>query len=259
LETAWALFEQAGDQRNACLVRSDIGVAYADLGEGARAAELLREEVAAADRLGLAQNAAISRRELARVLGWQGEHAEAERMVRQAVTTLGARGESREQAIAIAILAEILLSSGRLDEAAVEAERSAGILTMAPAARALALALLARARLGCKQVKEASVVAHEAYYGALESLGAMGEGETVVRLVYAECLLAGQDIEAAHLVLLRARERLLARAAALGARGDRRDFCANVPHNVQTLHLADSVLGPARGAVSDARVRREAK
>jgi tetratricopeptide (TPR) repeat protein len=259
LETAWMLFEQAGDQRNACSVRAEIGVAYADLGDLPRAAELLREELAVTERMGLPEIAAIDRRELARVLGWQRESAEAERLAREAVATLNARGESREKAVAASYLAEILLCTGRLDEAAAEAERAAAVLVAAPAARAYALALLARARLGRGQIKEASVVAHEAYYGALESLGAMGESETVVRLTYATCLLASEDIEAARLVLLRARERLLTRAAALGPRGDRHAFCGNVPHNAETLRLADSVLGPVRGAVSQDRARREAK
>ena len=259
LETAWALFEQVGDQRDACAVRAEIGAAYADLGESGRATDLLREVIVAADRLGLPEIAAIGRRELSRVLGWQGESAEAEHVARQAIATLGTRGDSREMAVAASYLAEILLNAGRFDEAAAEAERAAGILVMAPAARAFALAVLARARLARGEVKEASVVAHEAYYGALESLGAMGEGETVVRLAYAACLLAGQDIEAARLVLLRARERLHARALALGARGDRQAFCANVPHNRETLRLADEVLGPARAAVTDAPARREAK
>jgi tetratricopeptide (TPR) repeat protein len=259
LETAWALFEQAGDQRNACSVRAEIGAAYADLGDVERASGLLREEVAAADRLGLPENAAIGRRELARVLGWQRESAEAERLARQAVAALDARGESREKAVSVSYLAEILLAAGRFGEAAAEAERAAAMLVPAPAARAHALALLARARLGRGQVKEASLVAHEAYYGALESLGAMGESETVVRLAYAACLLASEDIEAARSVLLRARERLHARAAGLGPRGDRHAFCANVPNNAETLRLADSVLGPVRAVVSDARARREAK
>ncbi|MBN2574181.1 MAG: protein kinase [Deltaproteobacteria bacterium] len=259
LETAWALFEQAGDQRNACSTRSEIGAVYAELGETVRAAELLREVVVVADRLGMIENAAIGRRELGRVLGWRGESAEAERLVRQAALTLGTRGESREQAVAGSYLAEVLLAMGRFDEAAAEAERAAAILVTAPAARALALALLARARLGRGEVQAASVVAHEAYYGALESLGAMGESETVVRLSYAACLLAGQDIEAARLVLLRARERLAARAQALGPRGERHAFLANVPHNAETLHLAESVLGPARAQVGAGAARREAK
>jgi len=180
-------------------------------------------------------------------------------LARQAVAILETRGDSREQGVAIAILAEILIAAGRFDEAATEAERAATILSMAPASRALALALLARARLGLGRVKEASLVAHEAYYGALESLGSMGEGETMVRLAYAACLLASHDIEACRTVLLRARERLHARAGALGPRGDWEAFCSNVPHNVETLRLADKVLGPARGAVADMHLRREAK
>jgi len=144
-----------------------------------------------------------------------------------------------------------MVSLGRFDEAATQAERAASSLSSAPAERALALALLARARLGRGKIHEASVAAHEAYYGALESLGGMGECETVVRLAYAECLLAARDLEAAHLVLLRARERLHVRAAGLGPRCDRNAFCTGVPYNCETLRLAEANLGPARGAVGE--------
>ena len=259
LETAWALFEQAGDQRNACAVRSSIASAYADLGDTGRAIELLREVVANADRLGLPESAAIGRRDLARVLGWRGESAEAERLVRQAIVTLGARGESREQGLAMCYLAEIVLSMGRFEDAATQAERAAAGLSAAPAERALALALLARARLGRGSIHEASVAAHEAYYGALESLGTIGECETVVRLAYAECLLAARDLEAAHLVLLRARERLHLRAAGLGPRCDRNAFCSNVPYNCETLRLAAANLGAVRGALHEGEAQRGLK
>ncbi len=259
LETAWASFEQAGDQRNAIAVRSSIGTVYADLGDTGRAVELLREVVASADRLGLPEIAAIGRRDLARVLGWRRETAEAERLVRQAMAILGARGESREEGLAAGYLAEILLSVGRCDEAAVQAERAAAILTMAPAERAFALAVLARARLGRGLVAQASVFAHEAYYGALESLGMMGESETVVFLAYGECLLAARDLEAAHKVLARARERLLLRSGKLGPRGNQAAFRAQVPHNAEILRLADINLGPVRATADDDQALRAAK
>jgi len=249
LESAWALFEQAGDLRNACAVRSNIGAVYADLGDSERAVGLLREVVAGAEKLGLSEVAALGRRDLSRVLGWRGESGEAERLARLAIATLGVRGESRAEGVAISYLAEIMSLVGRFDEAALQAERAAAMLGRAPAERALALALLARARLGRGLVHEASVVAHEAYYGALQSMGAMGECETVVCLAYAECLLAGQDIEAGRQVLLRARQRLHERAASLGPRADRDAFCGRVPHNAEILRLADQELGPARGAV----------
>ncbi len=259
LETAWALFEQAGDQRNACAVRSGIASVYADLGDTGRAVELLREVVAHADRLGLPEIAAIGRRDLSRVLGWRGESVEAERLARLAIATLGARGDSREQGLARCYLAETMLSVGRFEEAAAQAELAAAGLSAAPAERGLALAMLARARLGRGTVHEASVAAHEAYYGALESLGSMGECETVVRLAYAECLLAAGDLEAAHLVLLRARERLHVRAASLGPRCDRTAFTTNVPYNCETLRLAEANLGPVRGAVGEDQGQRGTK
>lgn len=258
LESAWALFEQAGDHRNACAIRSSIGAVYADLGDLPRAVEILREVVSGAEQLSLPEIAAIGRRDLSRVLGWLGEPVEAERLAKAAIATLGARGESRQEGIAASYLAEILVSVGRHDEAAAQAERAAGMLGRAPAERALALALLARARLGRGRVGEASIVAHEAYYGALESMGAMGECETVVRLAYAECLLAAQDLEAARQVLARARERLQLRARALGPRGDRDAFCKRVPHNALILRLADEQLGAEPGDASAANLRKTA-
>jgi thioredoxin-like negative regulator of GroEL len=203
----------------------------------------------------LPEVAAVGRRDLARVLGWRRESEEAEQLIRQAMAILGVRGDSREAGLALCYLAEILLSVGRCEDAAAEAERAAAMLATAPAERAAAFAILARARLGRGRVHEASVVAHEAYYGALESLGAMGECETVVRLAYAECLLAAGDIEAAREVLLRARERLHVRATQLGAKADRERFCQQVPYNCETLRLADATLGPARAAVSDGWAR----
>jgi tetratricopeptide (TPR) repeat protein len=215
--------------------------------------------VAGAEKLGLPEVAAIGRRDLSRALGWRGESVEAERLAKQAIATLGARGESREEGMAASYLAEILLSIGRYDEAAAQAERAVVMLGRAPAERASAQGLLARAHLGRGKVQEASVVAHEAYYGALEAMGAMGESETVVRLAYAECLLAARDIEAARQVLLRARERLHQRAASFGPRADRETFYKVVPHNAQILRLADEQLGPVVGAVSDQPARRSAK
>jgi hypothetical protein len=190
---------------------------------------------------------------------FRGESVEAERLARQAVASLGARAESREQGLATCYLAEIMLSLGRFEEAATQAERAATSLAAAPTERALALALLARARLGRGKVHDASVAAHEAYYSALESLGGMGECETVVRLAYAECLLAARDLEAAHLVLLRARERLHVRAAALGPRCDRNAFCTGVPYNGETLRLAEAHLGPVRGAIGEGQAQRSTK
>jgi predicted ATPase len=68
LDSSRELFEQAGDHRNACAVRSRIGAVYADLGDSARAVETWREMVAGAERLGLPEMAAMGRRDLARVL-----------------------------------------------------------------------------------------------------------------------------------------------------------------------------------------------
>jgi tetratricopeptide (TPR) repeat protein len=246
LETAFALFEQAGDHRHACTVRSGIGAIYANLGDLDRSVELLREVITCAERLALAEIVANGQRELARVLGWRNEFTEAEQLARMAIVTFAARGGSQEQGMAMLTLAEILIAMSRSADAAIEAEGAMAALAGAPAGRSVALALLARARLRSGQREEASQLAHSAYYGALEAFGTMGDGETIVRLVYAECLLACSDVESARLILGRGREFLLARAATLGSRASRDNFLERVPHNAEILRLADANLGPAR-------------
>jgi thioredoxin-like negative regulator of GroEL len=196
--------------------------------------------------LALAEIVANGQYELARVLGWKKEFAEAERLARLAMGTFTARGGAQDQGMATLTLAEILIEMSRPEAAAIEAERAVAALTGAPAGRSVAMAILARARLRSGQREEASQRAHSAYYGALEGFGTMGDGETMVRLVYAECLLACSDVESARQILARGRELLLARAAALGARASRENFLERVPHNAEILHLAEATLGPAR-------------
>jgi thioredoxin-like negative regulator of GroEL len=83
----------------------------------------------------------------------------------------------------------------------------------------------------------------------------MGESETTVRLAYAECLLAAHDIEAAQQVLERARDRILGRAGRLGPRANHAAFCSQVPHNAETLRLAEANLGPARAVGGEPQIR----
>ena len=53
LESALQAFEQAGDLRNACAVRTNLGYLYCELGDFQRAEAALRQALAASDRMGL--------------------------------------------------------------------------------------------------------------------------------------------------------------------------------------------------------------
>jgi eukaryotic-like serine/threonine-protein kinase len=96
----------------------------------------------------------------------------------------------------------------------------------------LAQVLLAQARPA-----EALAAAQEAVR-LLEVLGGIDEGESLVRLSYAEALAANAQPEAAARALKEARDRLLARAAPIADPAVRRSFLESVPDNARTLELA---------------------
>lgn len=247
LESAWALFEQAGDHRHACTTRSCIGALYADLGELDRSVEILREVVSFAEKLALSEIVALGRRDLARVLGWRKDFVEAERLARSALEFLAVRGGARDHGVAALVLSEILIGMARFEEAGALAEKAGAALLGNVVLRSMAMALFARARLRAGHPEQASHIAHAAYYGALESLGSRGGGDALVRLVYAECLLASNDIESARQVLHRAREALNHRANSLGQRANRDLFLSRVPYHAEIIRLADGQLPPAPG------------
>ena len=247
LEAAWALFEQAGDHRHACTVRSFIGALYADLGELDRSIEILREVVAFAEKLALSEIVALGRRDLARVLGWRKDFVEAERLARSSMEFLAIRGGARDHGIAALVLSEILIGMARFEEAGSLAEKAGAALVGNAVSRSMAMALFARARLRAGHPEQASHIAHTAYYGALESLGSRADCGALVRLVYAECLLASNDIESARQVLHRAREALNLRANNLGPRANRDSFLSRVPHHAEIIRLADGSSPPGAG------------
>jgi tetratricopeptide (TPR) repeat protein len=82
LEAALVSFEQAGDMRNSCIVRSNLGYLYGELGDFVRAEAAMRHALAAADRMGLREVSAAVQHNLGRVLGWRGQTSEAGRLER---------------------------------------------------------------------------------------------------------------------------------------------------------------------------------
>jgi tRNA A-37 threonylcarbamoyl transferase component Bud32/tetratricopeptide (TPR) repeat protein len=68
LEAALSAFEQAGDLRNTCAVRANLGHVYCELGDLDRAEAALRHALAAADRMGLHDLSTAMLRNLERVL-----------------------------------------------------------------------------------------------------------------------------------------------------------------------------------------------
>src|SRR5262249_36778805 len=88
-------FERAGDHRNACLFRGRIGFSLLVIGKAAAAEQVLREVVAAADRMGLQNVAATARHNLGLTLSRLGRFDEARRVEMAARDAFRASGNRR--------------------------------------------------------------------------------------------------------------------------------------------------------------------
>jgi eukaryotic-like serine/threonine-protein kinase len=236
LEAALQAFEQAGDVRNACTVRTNLGYVYCELGDFQRAEAALRQALLASERMGLHEVSAGVLHNLGRVLGFGKEVGEAERLERAAVEAFCRQGERRLEGAARIYLADILTTAGDLEGAAREAGAAVETLAVAPSLQVAALAALARARLAAGDVGDGLAAARHAHE-ALERLGEIEEGESAVRWTYAEALRAAGDEEAANAALLVARQRLLAHAERIADLGWRQRFLNEVPINAKILSL----------------------
>ncbi|WP_437737701.1 serine/threonine-protein kinase [Sorangium sp. So ce1335] len=247
LEAALAAFEQAGDRRSACVIGSNLGFIYAELGELGAAESVLRAALEAADRLGLRELATVAMHNLGHVLGQLGKLDEAQRVERRAVEAFQQRGDLRMEGVARTYLAKIALLSGDAATAEREALAAEAALHVAPRLRAPAVAVRARALLAAGEVA-AALGAARAAFGELAALGSLEEGESLVRLAYAEALAASGAHGEAAAVLAEARESLRARADRIADPRRRERFLTAVPENARIVRGALATDDGGEGA-----------
>jgi tetratricopeptide (TPR) repeat protein len=232
-----ALYDQACDARNACSAWINVGFALAELGAYLEAEHALLESLALARRLGLQNLVTLAQSNLGRVLGRLGKLEEARRVLTEALEAFQKQGDRRLGGATVAYLGEVLARSGELADAEHALSVAVSVLEVAPPLRAEALALQAQLLLSAGRIDEAVAPAREAMT-LLTSLGQLEEGESLVRLVYAEVMdAAGRPDEAASALQL-AKERLVDRAATIGEPRWRRCFLEDVPEHARTLALA---------------------
>jgi tetratricopeptide (TPR) repeat protein len=239
LDTALEAFEQAGDLRNACTIRCNMGYLYCELGDFERAELALRHALSAADRMGLRDLSAAILHNLGRVLGLRGNLDEARRLERDAVDSFVEQGEQRLEGVARTYLAEILVAAGDFEVARGEAERAVDLLRVAPSLRVAALGAVARALLGLGLTDQAMAMAREAV-AELGELGEIEEGEAAVRLAFIECLDKSGAVDEARTAQIAAREWLVARAGRISEPSWRTRFLNQVPTNAKILASEDA-------------------
>lgn len=242
MEHALASYERAGDTRQTCLERGNLGYGLAQVGQLAEAATELRAALEAAGRMGLAVVAAAAGQNLGLVLGRLGNLEEARAVETRAALASAAQGDRRQEAGARVYLGTILALAGDLEAAERETRRGVELLTaVAPPLVPFGLATLARVLVSRGRPAEALEAAARAHRLANEA--PVEEGEALIQLAYAEALDATGDRQAARAALREAHARLRLRASKISSPARRRTFLDNVPEHSRTLELARTWLG----------------
>jgi tetratricopeptide (TPR) repeat protein len=242
LEAAVVGFADAGDARNACLQRANIGNAYMQLGAYARAKGLLREALAVGEPMRLGFIAPV-RANLGFVLARLGDVEQALEIERAALDQCIAESYRRFELASRIYLAVILSLRDDLDGAEAELRTAVeGSQSFAPI-RAYALANLADILLAQGRPEEARAAAEEAT-ALLRQLEGVEEGESLIRLTHALALEATGDAEGAAASVAEARRRLLERADRINDARLRRSFLDHIPENARTLVLAAQYKNP---------------
>jgi tetratricopeptide (TPR) repeat protein len=244
-EASLSALEAGEDHREACAARSNLGVIFTELGDYESAEEVLREALAVTERLHLGELGPGVLSNLGHALAYRGRLDEARACEARAVAEFHRLGDPRMEGVSRTYLAKIALLAGDAALAEAEARAAADLLQVAPPVRAPALAILARALLAQSRPAEALTAAREGQ-AALDALGELEEGESLVRLVHAEALAAAGREAEARSALLAARSRLLLRADRITALAWRERFLMAVPENARTLALSGQVGGDPR-------------
>ena len=230
------LHDAAGDLRSACMARTWVAYAFVELGALESAVGVLHEAIEGAKRLGATIATAAAFHNLGNVRLRQGRLSDAIAHEMVAVEAFAANGDRRMESRSRLYVARSHAAARSFEAAEQEALRALEVAGTAPD-RALAWATLAQVALSSGDAAAAVEKARPAVE-LLAQLGALEEGESLLRLVYAEALHESGDTEGARAAIREARDQLHGRAAKIGSPEWRHRFITDVPENARTLALA---------------------
>ena len=237
-------FDALGDLRNACLQRVNLADAYVQVGHYGEAASVSRDAIAEGMQLRLELTVAHAKANLARALGELGQVSEAIAFGSECVASVQGAQDRRTEASARGFIARNLMKAGELESAESAARDALAVAEVPAPTHALNLGILAEVLLARRQVPAALAAAEEGF-GLLATLGAIDDGEAIVRLVYAEALLENGQRELGARSLDDARTRLLKKAETMASPHWRALFLTRVPENARTILLAKNVCDSA--------------
>jgi hypothetical protein len=242
---AHAGFQATGDLRNAAIEAGNIGCAQVRLGALSEAERVLRAVLVDTDRLGLAVARASALQDLGLAVALQGRFAEGIAIEEEAGALARYSGLRSYQLSSRFYLARIALMSGDVERAERESRAQLGEADALGSHRAHALTVLSAAAAARDRRAEALAAAVEAME-ILAAEGAIEEGESLIRLAYAEALHAVGDARA-RAAFAAARQSVLERADRIADPELRRSFLERVPENARTLALSSELTHGAAG------------
>jgi tetratricopeptide (TPR) repeat protein len=241
-------FTSAGDVRNACQERSELGAVWLHMGVFDEAERALRESLQIAEPMKLhvvgASHAYLG------LLALRRRDAEAaERSLSEALSWGVERGDRRVEAIArihlSTVLEQTLGHSPALEQLAAAREAAERL----PAQRAHAEGAEAAILLRVGE-KDAAAERAEIAVRILDDHGGAGEAEALIRLTHALALRAVGDLEDARLRIRDARSRLVGLAERISVPRHRRSFL-ELPENRRILRLAREWVDGLRTSTHD--------
>jgi ATP/maltotriose-dependent transcriptional regulator MalT len=187
--------------------------------------------------MGLAGVTASVRHCAAMLVARQGDITGALERANSAIEAFVAQGDRRMEAAARLYRAVFLARSGDFEVAEREATIALEGGGAASPLGAYAYAVLGRIHLDGNRIDRAEAPAREAMR-LLDDLGGVEEGESYLRLTFAETRIALGDRDGAREALATARVRILERAAMIRDPAWKTFFLERVPENARTMELS---------------------
>jgi serine/threonine protein kinase/tetratricopeptide (TPR) repeat protein len=231
-------FENAGLLRYAAAALANAGDACKELGCYERAMTYLEQATTVAERTGAEYTAWGARQNLVLVLGRLGRVQQAVDLASASASFFATRGDRRCEAYCRIYAARVLGMQGEWTQAGAEAQLAADRAAKHPPLLAFSLAAVSETLLALGKPADALAAARRAYE-FLISLGSVDEGESLIRIAYAEALSANGHLTEAGAATRTAAERLHARAQAIGDPELRASFLERVSENARTMALAE--------------------
>ena len=180
-------FQRLGDRRNSCAQSASLGYGSLSVGAVEAAEEALTSAIPIAQALSLVRVVTIMKQNLGRVRRLQGRFADAAALHAEVVAVFAGQGDVRLETYGRSYLALALDGMGDTAGAVEEARRAVAVGAPLRPAYSCALATLSIV-LRSAGALETALEHAQAAQSVLEELGGLEDGESLVRLAYAEAL-----------------------------------------------------------------------